>query len=170
MVTAPHELYAAVMVRRRLPPNQKDPIPGSLGDLVRCSRGDMSQQELANRIVDLGGKADQSVISKIEVPGDKLPEPPMMELLSLALGVALGDLYAAAGHRGHKELGRDSQNGGVVIRITEESPDYDLWRELSKRAREERKAFLRGLQLQATPFPELIAEAQQEPEAETGTN
>lgn len=101
MVAAAPAFYAPVdMARRRKPANRADPTPGTLGYYVRFRREvelDISQQELADRIVDLGGKMKQGDISDLEL-SDKLPRPENMRLIAQALEVAIGKLYTEAGH------------------------------------------------------------------------
>lgn len=110
--------YAADVARKRPAYNSEEPIPGSLGDYVRRRRLDlsMSQQDLADRMVDHNAKVDQSDISKLEVPGTKLPRPPRMRALALALNVSIGRLYKEAGFPDHADIG---------AALAEDAPIYD---------------------------------------------
>jgi transcriptional regulator with XRE-family HTH domain len=98
VVTIPAGYAAADMARRRGSYNEKEPLPGSLGEWIRRRRKELgfSQQELADRMVELGGKYEQSDVSKQEVPGTKIPRPRGMRTLAFALEVSVDELNEAA--------------------------------------------------------------------------
>lgn len=98
VATVPAGYAAADMARRRGSYNEKKPWPGSLGEWVRRRRKELglSQQLLAERMVDLGGNYEQSDISKQEFPGTKIPRPRGMRILALALEVPVDELNRAA--------------------------------------------------------------------------
>jgi hypothetical protein len=110
MVVEIPALYAPLVMPRRPREsyNQEPPEPGTFGYFIwhrRWIELGLSQQELAARIVDLGGKMEQGDISDLERNVVATPRAPRMSLLSRALQVPLGELYAAAGHPDHAEIG-----------------------------------------------------------------
>lgn len=102
MVATIPVFYDVVEMPPRQAYNIKEPNPGTLGHYVRQRRSalKMSQQELADRIEELGGKMKQGDVSDLEL-SDSLPRPAKMQQLAQALEVPLGKLYAEAGFPAH---------------------------------------------------------------------
>ena len=77
----------------------------ALGQVVRARRIalEMSQEELAARVTDLGSPISQADISRIELGKVALPRRRRLEHLARALGLTPGELLAASGWAGAAE-------------------------------------------------------------------
>jgi transcriptional regulator with XRE-family HTH domain len=119
----------AEMARRRGAYNLSEPEPGTLGFFIRQRRDELglTQQELADLIVDLGGKMTQGDVSDLESPsGTKLPRPPRMRLLSQALRVSIGRLYKEAGYPDLAGINEGEAMPLGTIEVLPSGPDGEI--------------------------------------------
>lgn len=122
MVSAIPAVYARpVMPRGRSTYNEKEPEAGTFGYWVfhrRWRQLGMTQDELAARIAELGGKMKQGDISDLELGKTGEPRRPRMLVLSRALEVSLETLYDWLDHP-------ERDHSRRLRMVAEGSPEYD---------------------------------------------